>query len=178
VTVRTGSAGIATLSTDPSIAGSDTVVFENVTTTSVGTVYVHGRGLGSTSLVAEAGGYATSTNTAVVDPSGFVTFTGDFGTSVGGQNANISVFPVRLDPSTLHYAATQAIRGGLSVQVPVTSSNPGIGTATEPTLSAGQFSAISSFTPLSPGVTTITIGVPPGFDTPGTFRQITATVGQ
>jgi hypothetical protein len=180
VTVRTGSALVATISENAALAGGDTITFTNVTGTFVGTISVQGRSVGTTSLTAEATGYAPSTNTVTVDPSGFLTFTGDFTTTAGAGNTNVAVFPVRLDPVTLNYASNQSVRGGLTVDVPVTSSNTNVGTITNGLLSfqAGMFSANTAFDPNAPGITTITVGVPTGFSMPSNFRQITATVGQ
>ena len=180
-TVRTSAPAVTTVSDNPLLEGGETVTFTDVTSTNVGTIYVQGRSIGSADLIAEGTGYATATSTATVEPSGFIINSpGNFGTSAGAANTSIQITPARLNPVTLNWAANQAIRGGLTVEVPVTSSNPAVGTITIGTLGLGPAatSATTAFDPLAPGVATISVGVPAGFSTPGNFRQITATVGQ
>ena len=75
-------------------------------------------------------------------------------------------------------AAFQALRAGLTVDVPVTSGTPAVGTITASpvTFSGGDSLKDTAFDPASAGTTLLTVGVPAGFDTPSNSRQITATV--
>jgi len=72
----------------------------------------------------------------------------------------------------------QSVRGGLMINVPVTSSNPAVGAITASPLgfSGGTGFAITQFDPLTSGSTTITVGTPTGFSTPATERSRLATV--
>ena len=79
---------------------------------------------------------------------------------------------------TLNWAATQPVRGGASVNVDVTSSNPAIGAITiSPIAFTGNQSASTTqFDPIAQGSTIVTVGTPAGFSPPSNFRQITATI--
>jgi hypothetical protein len=182
VTVRVTSTAIATLSTSSTVAGTDTITFNNVATTSVGTIFLQGRALGSTTVTVQAPGYADDTGTVTVVPSGFIINTNSFSTTAGAGNSNIQIQSARLDPSTLNFSLTQQVRGGLAVQVPVTAEDqtggPGVGriVASPITINGGQFSANAQFDPAVVGTSRVTAGVPPGFDTPSNLRQITVTV--
>jgi hypothetical protein len=182
VTITVTSTAIATVSTSAATAGGGTVVFDNVTTASVGTIFMQGRALGSTTVIARAAGYADDVVTVTVQPSGFVTFTGSFTTTTGAANPSIQINAARLDPATLNFAGTQAVRGGLTVSVPVTAvdqaGGPGVGTiTTSPVVFTGTNVGFTEFDPAVVGTSVITVGVPPGFDTPNNFRQTTVTVG-
>src|SRR5438132_13781152 len=81
VGVPTGATSIATVSTDGTMAGGGTVTLTaNPGTTFVGTVFVHGRGLGDTTLTVQAPGYNTASSAITVQPSGFVFYYCTFGT--------------------------------------------------------------------------------------------------
>jgi len=181
VTVTSSNPGLVLLSTNPAAAGSSSVTFTNVSGTSVGTVYVQGLGLGSVAITAQTAGYNDGSGSVVVGPSGFVVYpTGNFTTSATAGNTNIQIAPARLDPGTLNYSGTQALRGGLTVSVPVTSSNSAVGViVTSPVVfSGGATSVTTAFDPLAVGSTEISITQPvgSGFSTPSNYQKITATV--
>ena len=48
---------IATITKDGTVEGGTTLTFTNVTTTSIGTVYIQGRSLGTTTVTVQAPGY-------------------------------------------------------------------------------------------------------------------------
>ncbi len=87
-----------------------------------GTIFVQGRGLGSTTLTVQAAGYNDGTSNITVDPSGFILNMGDFNTNTFAANTTLRVDAARLNPTTLNYVQSQALRGGLTVNVAVTSS--------------------------------------------------------
>jgi hypothetical protein len=68
VTVHSNSP-IATITRDGTVEGGDTVTFTNVTTANVGSFFVQGRTLGTTTLTAQAAGYDDATPSVTVDPS-------------------------------------------------------------------------------------------------------------
>jgi hypothetical protein len=78
----------------------------------------------------------------------------------------------------LLYAEFQPVRGGITVNVDVTSSIPSVGVITSsPLVFTGGVSFLATaFDPIALGATDLTIEVPPGFSPSGTFRVITATV--
>src|SRR5439155_3334500 len=80
---------------------------------------------------------------------------------------------------TLNYAATQPIRGGLAVNVPVLSSDSSVGPiiGSPAVFTAGDsLNQSTAFDPVGAGTATISITTPAGFTTPSNFQQITATV--
>jgi carbon monoxide dehydrogenase subunit G len=179
VTVTILDPQIAQVSKDPALAGAQTVTFTNVSTTVVGTVYVQGLALGPTTITAEAPGYATESSAVDVRPSGFtINSPGDFTTTVGAANTNIQITPAMLDPASLNWAANQALRGGLSVDVTVETSNAAVGTLTVSPVGfgGGAASASTAFQPVGVGMTTVSVAPPAGFHTPSNSRQITVTV--
>ena len=180
VTVRSNAPGVVTLSQNAAVAGGDTITFTNVTSVNVGSFFVQGRSLGSTTLTAQAAGYDDGTSNVAVDPSGFIVNSpGNFTTNTFNPNTTIQIASARLSPTTLNWAQNQALRGGLTVEVPVTVSDPGVGVITISPVTVGPGASLAStaFDPQGVGTTTITAGTPAGFSSPSSFRQITATVG-
>ena len=180
VTVRTNAVGVATLSTNGTVAGGETVTFTNVTSTTAGSFFVQGRSLGTTTLTGQAAGYDDGTGSVAVEPSGFIINSPSvISTNTLAPNTAIQITPARLIPANLNWAQNQAIRGGLSVEVPVTVSNPTVGviTISPVTLGPGATVATTAFNPEGVGTTTISLGTPAGFSQSSSFRQITATVG-
>jgi hypothetical protein len=179
VTVTSNSASLATITTNGTVEGGTTLTFTNVTTTSVGTIFVQGRALGSTTITVQAVGYSNGTGTVTIDPSGFYLQTANISTTTFSGNTTVAVGAARLNPLTLNVVQSQAVRGGLSpVSVAVSSSNPTVGTIVgSPVNFASTDSTKSvSFDPVNAGTTTISLTPPAGFSTPSNLQQITATV--
>jgi len=185
VTVTVSSTAVATIvsSTTPTVEGSNTVTFTNVSSTFVGTILVQGRAAsGTTTVTAQAAGFADGTMTVTATPSGFTLINlGNFTTTTTGANATLQITPARLNPSTLNFELNQAVRGGFTISVPVTAvdqSGSGVGVITVSPLAftANQSAQITAFDPVNVGTSLISVGVPSGFARPSNFRQITATV--
>ncbi|HEX7795014.1 MAG TPA: hypothetical protein VF456_11715, partial [Vicinamibacterales bacterium] len=179
VTVTVANSNIATISTDGHVEGGATLLFQNVTTTSVGTIFVQGRGLGSTTITVHAAGYNDAVGTVTVDPSGFYLQTSSFTTTTFSGNTSVLVSPARLNPQTLNVAQNQAVRGGLSgISVTVNNSNSVVGTLTgsPATFNATDLSQTLTFNPDTAGTSTISVSPVAGFSTPSSNQQITATV--
>jgi hypothetical protein len=136
---------------------------------------------GTVTYTATVPGIGSDDGNGTLTPSGFVIAgPSGLGTNlVTGIPQNISVFPARLD-SSANFGEVQALAGGLSADISVTSSNPATGTiATSPvTIAGGEFEAITLFNPASPGTTTLTATGPADFTTPAQYRTMSATVMQ
>ena len=92
VTVTVASTAVATIvgSATPTVEGSNTVTFTNVIVDLVGTVLVQGRAAsGTTSVTAQAAGFADGVMTVTAQPSGFIFNTGNFTTTTAGANATL-----------------------------------------------------------------------------------------
>ena len=180
VTVTSSSPALATLSTDPTVVGTSQVVFTNVTTTNVGTIYVQGQGLGTAQLTETAPGYIDGNSTITVLPSGF-SFGGtpNFTTTVANGPYTLTVYPYVLNTGTLTLDSyPMLLNPGLgNITVPVTSSNTSVGTIpTAPSFAPGSNSATFTFDPIGTGTSTITLGTPTGFSTPSQYQTGTGTV--
>ena len=100
--------------------GSNSLVFNGVTTTNVGSFVVQGLALGAVTLTAHANGYDDATATATVHPSGFIVNSpGNFSTNTFATNTNIQISSARLTPGTLGWAQNQPLRAGVTASVQV-----------------------------------------------------------
>jgi hypothetical protein len=179
ITITLASGTIARISDVGTVLGGTTVVLPGVANASARTVFLQGLLQGTTQVTVSAPGYATSTQTITVDPSGFIINSpGGINTTAGGANSNIQITASRLLPGTLNWQENEAVRAGLTVQVAVTSSNTAAGVITVSPLAFGSNvgSINTQFDPLAAGTSTITVVTPAGFDSSNNFRQITATV--
>lgn len=182
VTITSSDPSQALLSTAAHHAGSASIV---VTLQKGPDFYVQGRGKsGVVKYTATAPGYAAAVGEVTLAPSGIV-LSGPFGigkarfpTTPGGANSAISVYPAVLD-SSLNYVATQALSGGMSAKVNITSSNAAVGTIAVPalTINGGSQGLTTQFRPASAGETTLAVTAPAGFSTPrAPFTSVIAKV--
>jgi hypothetical protein len=181
VTVTSNNGSIATITTaaNRTLEGTTVVTFSNVTTTTVGTIYVQGRALGTTTVTVQASGYLDGSSTVTVNPSGFYLAISSFSTTTTAANSTVTIASAVLNPTTLNVGQQQELRGGLSsVNVPVTSSDPTIGAilGSPAVFSPGVSSINVAFAPTKVGIATISVGTPAGFSTPSNLQAITATV--
>lgn len=145
--------------------------------------YVQGlASAGSVNYSATASGYGSATGTVTLTPSGFVVAgpfgTGaDFFTTSGAENSDLTVYAARLTPARA-YVEPQPVRGGLSVNVQVTSSNPSVGTITTSPVNftGGISSRGAQFNPSSAGLAAVSLNTPAGFSAPLQFSSLTVTV--
>lgn len=169
----------ATITTDPAVAGSGSITFTNVGNTASKSFYVQGRAIGTTTITSTAPGYADSSRTVTIDPSGFTIYNvGSITTTAGAANTTLQIRSARLNPSTFSFAVSMPVRGGLSVDVHVVSSDTSVGTITTSPLTFGANvqSVNTAFDPLTAGLTAVSVEPPAGFSTPTTSRVINATV--
>jgi hypothetical protein len=175
-------------STDPTAPGSQTIVMNVVCTpqgcgSSTQPFYVYGlASSGTVGYTATAASIGTATGLVTMTPSGIVLENpfgqvgGDF-FAVSGNTPNfLNVDTVRLD-SAGNFAEQQALAGGQSVSVDVTSSNRNVGTVTTPVvITGGGFNNTTQFTAVGAGATMLAVNTPPGFTSPLAGASLTATV--
>ena len=180
ITVTVASGAVARVSDNALVLGGTTVTIPAVGNTQPRAFTLQGLAQGTTTLTVSAPGYVTNIQTVTVDPSGFVIAASDpLNTNTFAANAQVTIGAGRLNPGTLAWSGSvQKVRAGLTVDVPVTSSNSTVGAITiSPVSFASNASLVSTFfDPLTAGTTTLAAGTPSGFDTPSTSRQATATV--
>jgi len=180
VTVTSNGPLVATVSNSATVVGVTTLTFTNVTTTSVGTIYVQGQSVNSTTLTVSAPGYSNGNGTVTVDPSGFVFDSGNFTTTTTSTPTTLFVYTAALSPGSLTVVqlGPQLNPGIGNISVPVVSSNPSVGTiSTSPVVVVpGVGFVTTSFDPLASGTSVISIQTPSGFSTPSAQTQVTGTV--
>ena len=171
ITVISGGEGITSISKVQTAVGTTTLTFTGVTSTFAGNIYIQGRSLGSTQLTGVAAGYNDAEASVSVEPSGFYLLAAgnvsSFTTTAGAANTTLLLRSATLDPVTLNFRQDQEVRGGISVDVTVTSSNTAVGViTTSPVVFAGGTGSFktTAFDPLSAGTTLASIPTPvPGF---------------
>ncbi|MEO8371032.1 MAG: Ig domain-containing protein [Candidatus Solibacter sp.] len=141
-------------------------------------------GTGTVTVTASAPGYTSGSGTVTLTPSAFVIAgpagvvgVPSFPTNVGIGTV-LTVMAGRLDAS-LNYVETQALRGGLSVAVPVTSSVPAAGQVSPASLTftPADTAYTTTFNAVGVGTALVTVSEPTGFSTPiGNADRITANV--
>ena len=181
VTVTSSSPTLATISTSPTVVGTQTVVFTNVTSTNVGTIYVQGQALGTAQLTETAPGYIDGSSTITIQPSGFAFYYGkpNFTTTVANGPYTLTAYPFALNTGTktLDNYPLQLNPGLGNVTVPLTSSKPSVGTVPSGfSFAPGDSQDSFQFTPVGTGTSTITLGTPTGFSTPSEYVTGTGTV--
>ena len=148
---------------------------------------------GTATYTVSAAGYGSATGTVTLAPSGifiagqsggFISKTGpnnvgfiSFETATGLGSPSIIIAAAMLDSAGKIADTNQLVAGGLSVNVNLTSSNTAAGTISPSTVTipGGSSSADTSFQPVGPGNSTLTLNTPAGFSTPAQFTA--ATVG-
>ncbi len=141
-------------------------------------------GSGSATLTASATGWGSGTITVTLAPSGFVLVSPlgmgqDFATNRVSGNTQLTVQAMQLDatgaPQTI-----QALAGGLSASVSVSSGALGVGTIVNSpvTISGGSGSGTVSFQPVGSGICPLTVSPPAGagYVTPSSGYTLSAHV--
>lgn len=179
VTVISENSSVASLSKQATLAGTHMVTFSNVTSRNVGTVYVQGRTLGTTKINVSAPGYAPLQQGAHVQPSGFVVLApGSILSSLLAGDRPLTIAPMRLNAQTLAHEKQQEIRGGLSVNVPLSVTSGLIGSILGGSVSfgPGESQKTATFRPLGLGQAAINLGVPSGFSKPSVLQTVPVTI--
>lgn len=173
VTVTSNSPSIATVATSSTTAGTSSISFSSIST-QTSTYYIQGLAPGTATLTISAAGYASATVNVTVYPSGFVLTSTNFSLSVGGSTS-VGIAPTAIIPGVADGSVQQPLRPGVSVQVPITSSNTAVGTVNSPIAITGG-SSTTTFKAVAAGTTNLTLGAATGYNTPSLLQQITATV--
>ena len=173
ITVVTGDPGMAIVAGRPTDPGAGQLIFNvGEGLTSAG-FYVQGMsGSGTVALTASSPGLGNGTGLVTLAPSGFV-LTGPNGASnqsftLGlGSSATLTVSAARLN-SGLGFVESQALRGGLSVNVPLSNTGGLFGSVTGTTIASGASTATATFSAngISTGLAVLTAEVPAGFSRP------------
>ncbi len=161
-TVTSSNPAVATLSTVATTVGTASVTYPNVTSSGNLPLFIQGQSVGTTTLTISGSGYTNGTITVTVDPSGF-TFgnSSGFSTTSFSSPTGLTVYPTILNPGSLTEYTTGTLNPGIGpISVALSSSNTNVGTivTTPVVLGAGSYSATSSFQPVGPGTTAVTIG--------------------
>jgi hypothetical protein len=178
VSITSSDAAKLLLSTSPTAAGSGSLTYTMKGGAAIGDLQAQAlEGSGVATVTVSAPGYTPVTATATLRPSGFVITTSDFNTVVGDADTTVTVAARMLNEAMAPTAAGQ-VRGGIGINVPVTSSDPTVGTivVNPVTLAGGSSTAATSFHPLAGGSTVISLAPPEGFGTPTSGQGIAATV--
>jgi hypothetical protein len=168
------------ISTSPTTAGSASMTLPVAAGgTSTAPVYLQAlAGIGNVGVNVSAPGYRSRDANMNTFESGFVIVApAAIATNVVAANTPVTIGARRLGFFGV-VEDEQSIRGGFTVSVPVTSSNPSVGVLvpSSVTIAGGQSSGQTDFDPVGAGSTTLTAGVPADFGAPASGRQITATV--
>lgn len=176
VTVSSSNPAVATVSLDNATVGTASITFANLQDYFSHVFYVQGQSQGTATITVSAPGYTMATFVATVHPSGFVISTNDFSTTTFSGTSGISVFSAYLDAS-MKSVLSLPLNPGVSVSVPLTSSNTAAGTVISPvTVNGGSSNASATFNPLAAGTTTVSVGTPAGFTAPADHNAVNVTV--
>ena len=184
VTVTSNGPLVALLSKDATTIGSASLTFTvPAGTTNLGTIYIQGQSVNSTTLKVNAPGYVDGDANIKVYSAGFSFYNGNYSTistSVGANPSQLYVYPVLLNAGILTpytYNDLYVSPSAGTVSVPITNSTPSVGTVVSPiTFAPGSTQSIITFTPVASGTTTINIGTPTGFSVPTDYTTSVATV--
>ncbi|WP_455202061.1 hypothetical protein, partial [Kaarinaea lacus] len=180
VTFTISSGAIALISTDQYAQGTTEIVFSNVTSTTVGIIYLQGIVEGNTQLLGKASGYDDAIVPVTVTPGALYLSSSDINVADDAPNVTMSIRSARLNPVTWRWERTQSVRGGLTVSIAFSNTDPSVGIVTPNPLviTGGNSLYTTEFDPLSAGVTEISLIPPVGFTPVAGSEPIRATVTQ
>ena len=174
VTITSNSPSVATVTSDPSVAGSASISYNSVSSTTP-FFYIQGLSQGTATITISASGFANATINVTVNPSGFIISSTNF-TATVGSDTSVTVASALLD-SNLNFLVVQPVRGGVTVSVPLTSDSTITGTISSPlSFGANQAGAAATFHAVAAGTAHVTVGTPTGFSAPTSRTTVTATV--
>jgi hypothetical protein len=147
--------------------------------------YIQGHGRsGSVAYTATAPGFASSTGTVALSPSGVIFARSGSGvsqvrTTTGAGKQELAVYSVLLD-SELNVIHPQPVASGLNVSVEITNSEKTVGSIGPSvlTIKSGAAFANMEFQPLSAGETVLSMVPPQGFSSPAQFARVAVSVSK
>ena len=184
VTITSTDPGKVLFATSATAAGSASITINiQAGRTASSDFYVQGlTNSGAVVFNVSAPGFGNVTGTVTLGRSSFVVAgpfgTGaDFFTTTGADNTNLTVTGTRLD-SAFNSLEPQQVRGGLIVDVDVTSGTPGTGTVVGSPVhfTGGMLSALTQFHPVGAGTTVIAAIAPTGFTPAANGSTLLVTV--
>lgn len=184
VTLQSGSPNLL-LSTAYGEIGSQTITVPINQGSQYGpSVYVQALGSsGTVDVTCSAPGYSTGTESFILAPAGFVLGGSVYANTTINANTltdlNLRATAYRLDPGTGATTQIQRIRGGYTVEIGLTSSQPAIGTVPSTVSFTGNgnnYGPEFTFTPLAEGSTVLTVTQPTGWQTPSNWASLTVNV--
>ena len=104
-----------------------------------------------------------------------------FAASLAGTKTQLAIWMVQLDPVTHRGAdiTVQPLRAGLSVTIPLTNKEPGVGRIpSSVSIFGGLEYSIADFEPLAVGSTVISVSTPKGFTTSANSTSVIGLVSQ
>ncbi len=151
---------------------------------SAGAVYIQALGsTGTANITMSAPGYQTKTVPITLAPSGMVLGLGVYARNTIDANTltglSLEGAAYRLDPGTGATSKVQTIRGGYTVEIGLTSSQPAIGTVPSTVSFTGDGNGYGpkfTFSPLAEGSTVLTVTQPTGWQTPSNWASLTVNV--
>ena len=174
ITLNVTDPGVAVISADRTTVGSSQIVFSGVDSAASQFFYVQGLSQGSTTITATAPGFNDASATLTVTDSGFyISSPSSISTTTFSNNTNVFIAGTRLNNDGSRSTA-QEVRAGLTVEVPVASSNTSIGeiTTSPVVFNAGDgVSQSTQFDPKAAGNTTVSVTQPTGFTAPTNGNQ-------
>jgi hypothetical protein len=182
VTLTSGDPGLLLLSLNATDAGAASIIVHIPAGMNNGTYYLQALGTGGTvTYTASATGYSNKIGTVTLAPSGLV-LAGPFGFGMFFTNlstpATLTIYTAQLDPFTNTYVEIQPLRAGFSVNASLNTSNPAVGSiAPMPvTIIGGSDNAVTTFSPLAVGQTTVSLVRPPNFGVSGDKNSLLGMV--
>ena len=189
------------LGTDAAVPGSNAITVTIPTGKLNGVFYLQAlAGSGTATYTASAPGFADRTATINLTPSGVVITPTIYGPPdeaavlnkegpmppkgfilklSSHKTMSLSVWTVQLDPVSKRGAdiTVQSLRPGVTITVPLKSSNPNVGTIYSPVaIASPHFDGAAVFTPVGAGSTEISVETPAGFTTAGNATTVPAIV--
>jgi hypothetical protein len=179
LTVTNGPMLLSATGTDGGSASINVVIPAG---TQSGSFFMYGGGSsGSATIAASASGYASTTATNNLVPSGVVIGSELLGygsnvTAAAGTTQPVVVQTVQLDPSG-NVLGTQPLAGGAALTVNLSSSDTAVGTIpATASIAGGSDTGTVNFTAKASGMTTLSVAQPSGFSTPTHSASIQAIV--
>ncbi|MBY0504305.1 MAG: PKD domain-containing protein [Bryobacteraceae bacterium] len=183
VTLLSDDAGKVVFATSPTAAGTGTLVI-NIPAGRTASAPFYVQGLANSGVVnfTATSSLGSTVGSVTLFRSAFVLqgpfgVGSDFFTTTGAPPTSLTVLATRLDASGFSIEPLP-IRGGLSVDVNVTSGSASVGTMSSVPvrLNGGDSSGTAVFTPASAGASVLNVPVPQGFSAPASGSSLTATV--